>query len=246
MIMGKTISETPMISIIIPARDEEEAIVRCLNETIAVMDGAGFGYELIVVDDGSRDHTYEVAEEMARKFGKVKVLRCDLNLGKGYAVKRGFSQASGSLVMYMDADLSIHPKQIPTFVSRVKDADIVVGSKRHPQSQITYPLHRRFLSRCFNLLVRAMFKLRVSDTQAGFKLFRREVLEEVLPRVLVKRYAFDVELLVNARKRGYRIVEAPIVVQHGERERVTIRDVFHMAIDLLAIFYRLHLTKTYE
>jgi len=246
MIMGKTISETPMISVIIPTRDEGEAILRCLNETIAVMDGAGFDYELIIVDDGSRDHTYEVAEEMARKIGNMKVLKCDLNLGKGHAVKKGFSQASGSLVMYMDADLSIHPKQIPTFVSRVKDADIVVGSKRHPQSEIRYPLHRRFLSKCFNLLVRAMFKLRVSDTQAGFKLFRREVLEEVLPRLLVKRYAFDVELLVNADKRGYRMVEAPIIVRHGGRERMTFREIFHMAIDLLAIFYRLHFTETYE
>ena len=244
--MGKTISEIPMISVIIPARDEEEAIARCLNETMAVLDGLGFGYELIVVDDGSRDRTHEFAEEMARKFGKVKVLRCDRNLGKGYAVKKGFSQASGNLVMYMDVDLSIHPSGIPTLIHRMKDADVVVGSKRHPQSQITYPLHRRFLSRCFNLLVRAMFKLRVSDTQAGFKLFRREVLEEVLPRLLVKRYAFDVELLVNADKRGYRMVEAPIIVRHGERERMTIREIFHMAIDLLAIFYRLHFTKTYE
>ena len=240
------ISETPMISVIIPARDEEKTILRCLNETIAVMDDAGFSYELIVVDDGSVDRTYEVAEEMARKVGKVKVLRCDVNMGKGYAVKKGFGVASGSLVMYMDADLSIHPKQIPTFMSRVKDADVVVGSKRHPQSQITYPLHRRFLSRCFNLLVMAMFRLRVSDTQTGFKLFRREVLEEVLPRLLVKRYAFDVELLVNVSRRGYRIVEAPIMVQHYKRERITIRDIFRIAMDLLAIFYRLHLTKTYE
>jgi glycosyltransferase involved in cell wall biosynthesis len=240
----KMISETPMVSIIIPARDEEKAILKCLNETIAVMDSAGFSYELIVVDDGSKDHTYEVAEEIARKIRRVKVLRCNLNLGKGYAVKKGFSKASGNLVMYMDADLSIHPKQIPTFISRMKDADIVVGSKRHPRSQIKYPLHRRFLSRCFNLLVRAMFKLRISDTQAGFKLFRREVLKEVLPRVLVKRYAFDVELLVNAYKRGYKMVEAPITVRHGEKERMTIRDVLRMVIDLLAIFYRLHFTKT--
>jgi len=240
------ISEAPTISVIVPARDEEEAILRCINETIAVMEVAGFGYELIVVDDGSRDRTYEVAEEMARKFSKVKVLRFEVNLGKGYAVKKGFGQSSGNLVMYMDADLSIHPNQIPNLVSKVKDADIVVGSKRHPQSEIRYPLHRRFLSKCFNLLVKAMFKLRISDTQAGFKLFRREVLEAVLPKVLVKRYAFDVELLVNARRRGYRMVEAPIVVRHGERGKMTIREIFHMAIDLLAIFYRLHIIQTYK
>lgn len=246
MTIGKTISETPMISVIIPAKDEEEAIARSLNEAIAVMNSAELGYELIVVDDGSKDRTYEVLEEMARKIGNMKVLKCDLNLGKGHAVKKGFNEASGNLVMYMDADLSISPKQIPAFVSKVRDADIVVGSKRHPQSQITYPLHRRFLSKCFNLLVRVMLGLRVSDTQAGFKLFRREVLEEVLPRLLVKRYAFDVELLVNADKKGYRMVEAPIIVRHGERDKMTFREVFHMAIDLLAVFYRVHFTETYE
>jgi len=244
--MGKAISQTPMISIIIPARNEEEAISRCLNETMAVMDGLDFSYELIVVDDGSRDRTYEVAEEMAKKSGNVKVLRYSLNRGKGYAVKRGISEASGKLVMYMDADLSIHPKQIPAFLSKMKDADIVVGSKRHSQSQIKYPLHRKLLSKCFNLLVRVMFKIRVSDTQAGFKLFRREVLEKVLPKLLVKRYAFDVELLANAKKRGYKMIEAPIIVQHGERGRIGFMDIFHMAMDLLAIFYRLYLTRTYE
>jgi len=246
MITGKMFSQPPMISIIIPARDEEETILRCLDETMVVMDGLGFSYELIVVDDGSRDRTYEFAKEKARKFGNVKVLKSNPNQGKGYAMKKGLSQASGNLVMYMDADLSILPSGIPTFIHGIKDADVVVGSKRHPQSQITYPLHRRFLSKCFNLLVRVMFKPRISDTQAGLKLFRREVLEEVLPRLLVKRYAFDVELLVNADKRGYRMVEAPIIVRHGKKERMTFREIFHMAIDLLAIFYRLHFTKTYK
>jgi glycosyltransferase involved in cell wall biosynthesis len=202
-------------------------------------------YEVIVVDDGSEDETYNIASDFARKDPKVKVTRNSPNMGKGHAIKRGFQHSTGAIVAYMDADLSMHPQQLTHYLRKLGGADAVIASKRHPKSDISYPLHRKILSKGFNLLVRAMFGLNLSDTQCGFKVFRRRVLEDVMPRLLVKRYAFDVELLVNAYRRGYRVVEAPITLRHGE-ERLRLRDVFRMAADLLAIFYRLHFTKTYE
>ena len=232
------------VSVIIPAYDEGETIPELLDEVVRVMADLELDYELIVVDDGSSDDTLGVVGNLAKRNPKVRVVRNDPNMGKGYAIKKGFQHSTGEVVVYLDADFSMHPQHLAGYLQRLGEADIVVASKRHPESDIIYPLYRRVLSRGFNMLVRAMFLLPLSDTQCGFKVFRRRVLEDVVPWLLVKRYAFDVELLVNAHKRGYRVAEAPITLRHGE-ERLCVRDVLRMVVDLLAIFYRLHLTKTY-
>lgn len=235
------------LSVIIPAYNERERIARCVKEVAKVMADAKLDYEVIVVDDGSEDDTYNIARDLARENPRVKVVRNNQNMGKGHAIKRGFQHSTGEIVVYMDADLSMHPQQLTHYLKKllIVGADAVIASKWHPKSDISYPLHRKILSKGFNLLARAIFGLPLSDTQCGFKVFRRRVLEDVMPRLLVKRYAFDVELLMNACRRGYRVVEAPITLRH-RKGRLGVRDVFRMAVDLLAIYYRLHFTKTYE
>lgn len=233
------------LSVIIPVHNQCESIAKCVKEVTKVMADTKLDYEVIVVDDGSEDDTYNIARGLARKDPRVKAVRKNPNMGKGHAIKTGFQHSTSAIVAYMDADLSMHPQQMTHYLQKLVGADAVIASKRHPKSDISYPLHRKALSKGFNLLVRAMFGLPLSDTQCGFKVFRREVLEDVMPRLLVKRYAFDVELLVNTNRRGYKVVEAPITLRHGE-ERLGVRDVFRMAVDLLAIYYRLHFTKTYE
>lgn len=242
---NKCIAGAGKVSVIIPAYEEEETIPQFLQEVVRVIDDLKLDYELIVVDDGSDDDTFGVVDSLARANPRVRVVRNDPNMGKGHAVKSGFQHSTGGIVVYLDADFSMHPRHLADYLQRLGEADIVVASKRHPESDIVYPLYRRVLSRGFNLLVRAMFWLPLSDTQCGFKVFRRRVLEDVVPRLLVKRYAFDVELLVNAHKRGYRVAEAPITLRHGE-ERLSVREILRMALDLLAIYYRLHFTGTYE
>jgi len=232
------------LSVIIPAHNERERIAKCINEVTKVLVDAKLDYEVIVVDDGSEEDTYNIDSDLARKDPRVKAVRNNPNMGKGNAIKRGFQYSTGGIVAYIDADLSMHPQQLTHYLQELIGTDAVIASKRHPKSDIIYPLHRMILSKGFNLLVRVMFGLPFSDTQCGFKVVRRRVLEDVMPRLRVKRYAFDVELLVNAYRRGYRMVEAPITLRHGE-ERHGVRDVFRMAVDLLAIFYRLHFTKTY-
>jgi len=233
------------LSVIIPVYNGCGSIAKCVEEVAKVMADSKLDYEVIVVDDGSEDDTYNIASDLARKDPRVNAVRNNSNMGKGHAVKRGFQHSRGGIVTYMDADLSMHPEQLTHYLQKLVEADAVIASKRHPKSDIIYPLHRKILSKGFNLLVRAMFGLPISDTQCGFKVFRREVLDDVMPRLLVKRYAFDVELLVNAYRRGYRVVEDSVTLRHGEG-RLGVRDVFRMAVDLLAIFYRLHFTKTYE
>ena len=164
-----------------------------------------------MVSDGSADAT---SEEAARHVEHgVRVMQYDRNLGKGYALRTGSAIARGDYVAWIDSDMDLDPALLKDFLGRAIDGDLdaVVGSKRHPESEVSYPMRRRIYSWLYQQLVRSMFSLDVRDTQVGMKLFRREVLEEVLPVVLVKRYAFDLEILAVARSFGFeQIAEAPI------------------------------------
>ncbi len=236
------------LSVIIPAWNESEHIFNTIKETERVFDELGVDYEIIVVDDGSTDNTYEEALRAARENGRVKVVRKE-NGGKGSALKYGFNFCSGELVTFIDADLDLHPKQIPLFIEYMKkyDADVVVGSKRHPLSKVNYPFQRKVLSLCYQIIIKILFNLNVRDTQAGLKLFKYEVLREVLPRVLCKKYAFDLELLVNANYRGFKIVEAPIELNWQRVSgRIGLRDIWKIALDTMALFYRLKILKYYD
>jgi len=233
------------VSIIIPAFNEAVSIARCLKEIARAMNDSKLDYEVIVIDDGSNDGTYHVSSKIAKGNHKIKLIKNHVNMGKGHTIKRGLQLCSGDFIAYMDADFSMHPKQLTLFLSTLKEADVVIGSKRHPKSTISYPLHRKFLSKGFNLLVRMMFRIPFSDTQCGFKIFKREVLEKVYPKLLTKNYAFDVELLINVYRLGYKIVEVPIVLKHW-KEQLRITDIFGIAVDLPAIFHRCYLSKPYN
>jgi hypothetical protein len=131
------------------------------------------------------------------------------------------------------------------------DADIVIGSKRHPLSKVHYPLVRKILSWGYQKVIRVLFGLNVRDTQVGMKLYRRKVLEDVLPRLLVKRFAFDIEILSVANHLGYtKIYEAPIVLEFNNASSITSKSfwiiIWNMLIDTAAVFYRLRLLRYYD
>ena len=167
------------------------------------------------------------------------------NLGKGYALRTGSAVARGKYVAWVDSDMDLDPAGLWDFLelARKRDLDAVVGSKRHPDSVVSYPTRRRLYSWLYQQLVRALFRLDVRDTQVGMKLFRREVLEEVMPVVLVKRYAFDLEILAVARSFGFvRIAEAPIRLDYKfGASGVNWRAIAQALWDTAAIFYRLRL-----
>ncbi len=237
----------PKISIVVPAYNEGEHIYKNIREFEDAFSRLNFDYELIIVNDGSTDNTYEEANRARSEH--VKVLTYSPNQGKGYALSYGVKHASGELVTFIDADLDLHPKQTSVFLDYMNQngTDIVIGSKRHPESKVVYPLKRRFLSACYHAFVRFLFGLKVTDTQTGMKLFKREVLLDVLPRILVKRYAFDLELLAVAHRLGYEITEAPIVLNYqmngSHVNWKAIRDIF---VDTCAVFYRMYVLKYYD
>ncbi len=235
------------LSVLMPMYNEELYAAANILETDGYFKKLGIKYEIIVMDDGSRDRTFRKASKTAQKH--IKVYKLAKNEGKGEALKEAFRKSSGDLVMFLDGDLDIHPRQFEALfeVMKKETADVVIGSKRHPQSVLNYPLGRQFMSSGYFFIVKILFGLPLRDTQTGIKLFKREALEKTFHKVLIKRYAFDLELLVLAHHYGFKIAEAPVVVDYkGKYGHIGFKVVFNMMWDTLAVFYRLRILKYYD
>jgi glycosyltransferase involved in cell wall biosynthesis len=239
--------KTVALSVVVPAYKEGRRIHDNLAQLVRELETLGIAYEVIVVSDGNTDGT---AGE-ARRLGSpvVKVYDYPMNVGKGFALSFGVAQSSGPLVTFIDADMELDPANIRTFIQLMEHSgcDAVIGSKRHPDSNVSYPAFRRFQSAIYQLLVRTLFGLDVRDTQTGLKLFRRSVLEKALPLLAIKRFAFDLELLVVAQFLGFRkICEAPIRLEYQFESTVNLAAAFHVLWDTAAIFYRLRIRQYYQ
>lgn len=235
------------ISVVIPAYNEGKTIYKNLNSFIKAFEEMGINFEVVLVDDGSTDNTWREASRV--NHPSLKCFRLPENGGKGHALNYGVYQSEGNYITFMDADADLPPGQLKLFMDYLSKngASGVVGSKRHPLSQVSYPLKRRFLSYCYHLFTRLLFNLSLKDTQAGMKLFKRGTLRSVLPRILVKKYAFDLEVLAVASHLGYNIVEAPIVINYKfNGSGVNLRQIWHIFIDTLAIFYRMRVLRYYD
>ena len=200
------------------------------------------------MDDGSTDGTFQ--EATSEKFDNVKVVNSGQNRGKGYAIKYGVNFVKKDLVTFLDADMELDPGQISILLEYMKnnDADIVVGSKRHPLSTIEYyPLLRKFLSQMYNIVLRLLLQLNIRDTQAGFKLMKREAVQKIFPMMRVKRYAFDVEFLAYATRFGYKIVEAPIILKFTRKGwgRINFKTIINIFLDTVAVASRFGILRYY-
>lgn len=234
------------ITAIVPAFRESHHIKKNITLLIETLRQLGRPYEVVLVCDGC-EHTRKAVGDIVS--AELKVYYYEHNRGKGYALKYGVDHASGELITFIDADMSIDPNQVASFIEIMdkSNADIVIGSKRHPESQVSYPLFRRLQSFAYQTLVALLFRVNVRDTQTGLKLFRRDVLMRVMPRVLVKAYAFDLELLVVAHHLGYkRVVEAPITIKEQLSTTTNLLAAWHVLVDTLAVFYRLRVLKFYD
>jgi glycosyltransferase involved in cell wall biosynthesis len=236
-------------SVIMPAFNEGRHLEENIRQTLAVMEGLGKSFEIVVVDDCSLDNSCSLLQELATRLPELHPVYLNPNQGKGHALRAGFMESRGRLTFFLDADLELHPRQFQKFLQIMADTgtDVVIGSKRHPESVLHYPWRRRLMSTVYFWLVKLLFGLPVRDTQTGLKLFRREVLARAFPKSLVKTYAFDLELLVLAHHYGYRIAEAPVVVDYkAEFGHIRPIDVFKIFWDTMAIFYRLYLRRYYD
>jgi len=242
-----------MVSVIIPAYKQEKTIERDVKNIDDVMFQTRFNYEIIVVVDGFVDKTYVNASKIRRK--KVKVYGYGKNKGKGFAIRYGMARSSGDYIAFIDSGMDIDPNGISLILEHLEwyGADIIVGSKRHPASKVYYPSFRKLYSSVYYIFVKFLLGVKVRDTQAGLKVFKREVLEAVLPRLLVKEFAFDVEILSVANHLGFnKIYESPIYL-NWDKSNTTFtpwmvfdKNIRNMIRDTLAVFYRLRILKYYD
>ena len=239
-----------LLSVIVPAYNQEKTIRRDLENIDRVLKVGlkEYNYEIICIVDGRVDKTFEQAQKSNSK--KIKVYYYTENMGKGYAVRFGMDRAKGHLISFLDAGMDISPKGIMMLMAHMQwyNADVIVGSKRHPVSRVNYPLRRRVYSIGYHLCVKFLFGLPLTDTQSGIKIFKRKVVEKVLPRLLVKKYAMDIEILSVAKYLGFnRIFEAPIEVRFDKRtSKIRWHTIFHMLFDTLAVFFRLRILRYYD
>jgi glycosyltransferase involved in cell wall biosynthesis len=166
------------------------------------------------------------------------------NMGKGYAVKTGFLKTSGDFVIFADGDMEIDLKNISKYLEALKNGDIVIASKRHSNSQVEVPVSRRVLSEVFNVLVRFLTGIPLKDTQSGLKAMRKSAFNDIFPKLAVKRYAFDVELLAVAHLYGLKVVEMPVSIKLDSAFKP--KEIWHMFTDLLGIAYRLRIIHWYQ
>jgi glycosyltransferase involved in cell wall biosynthesis len=237
-----------VLSVVLPAHNLAATIADNLR-TVARTFRGRVPFELIVVDDGSSDATRAEIEPLRDELPELRLVSLAFNAGKGGALVQGFRASRGTHILFLDADLDLPPEQATTFfeVMRETAADIVIGSKRHPRSHVVYPWHRRLASSVYYALVKLLFGMPLRDTQTGMKLFRRAALADIVPRLLVKQFAFDIELLAVAHHQGFRIAEAPVrLLFKGRYGCVRPTSVKQIVLDTLAVFYRLHVLRYYQ
>ena len=226
-----------------PTYNEEDNILKVIENVRTVMENEGYEYEIIVVDDGSQDRTLEKASDTTFHTN-IKTIGYKTNMGKGYAIKFGLDHARGDTVIFMDSDLEIHPGRLREFVEAVKDYDIAIASKRHSMSQVKSPIMRILLSKSFHILVKLLVGIKVSDTQSGLKSGKKTALQQIAPLLSVKKYAMDVEILTVAQLLNLRIAELPVSLKLGGG--FSFGSIIRMLVDLLGIAYRLRLKRWYQ
>ncbi|MCL4383961.1 glycosyltransferase family 2 protein [Patescibacteria group bacterium] len=239
------------LSVIVPIYKQEQTILTDIKGILSTLDQIRYDYELIAVVDGTLiDHSYQ---ELKRShLPKLKLYGYPHNHGKGFAVRYGMARTKGDYIAFIDAGMEIDPNGISMVIEHLEwyEADIVVASKLHPASRVQYPTDRKIISLGARIIARILLNIKVSDTQAGLKIFKRQVLEKVLPRLMVKNYAFDLEILSVANYLGFfRIYEAPIKLSYNFKSlthATGMKTVITCLIDALAVFYRLKILHYYD
>ncbi len=201
------------LSVIIPAYNEEKRISRSVSLLKEYLNSLDLYYEIIIVDDGSKDATSEIVKKLALTEPAIKLIRNAVNTGKGFAVKHGMEEATGAWRIFTDADLSTPPEEIGKALICLKEGyEVVIGSRRVKGANIKsqQPPLRRTFSHIFHLVRRLMLLRDIKDTQCGFKAFSARAAKEIFPRLSILGFVFDVEVIVIAKTLGYKIKEMPV------------------------------------
>lgn len=231
--------EIPEYSIVVPAYNESARIGATLEQILNHLRQQQWNAEVVIVDDGSRDGTLDIANRFAAQHSPVRVLRNPGNQGKGYSVRHGMLEARGKILLFTDADLSSPISEAgKLFAALDAGADVAIGSRwLDPSLQFQrQSLKRQALSRVYNLFLRLVLLFPYQDTQCGFKAFTRESAARIFPRQRITRWGFDPEILYLAHRLGLKVAEVPVAWGHEEGSQLHVwRDGARMAWDALKI-----------
>ncbi len=231
----------PKLSLIVPCYDTPnilENISEILHNIMAITPY----FEIILIDDGS-SHFPTFAQS-----DYFKVITHETNKGKGEALRSGFRAAKGEIIAFIDADLQIPAALLKPYYNIItgpRNPDVLIGSKRHSNSKVDYPLLRRAYSFAYQNMNKFLFGLKVQDTQVGLKMFKKEVIQSILPGLTVKRFAIDLEILVAANEQNFVILEAPVKISESFSSTVNLRSVARMIQDTISIWYRKEFKNNY-
>ncbi|MBI9043445.1 MAG: glycosyltransferase family 2 protein [Anaerolineaceae bacterium] len=228
---------TPLLSIIFPAYNEESRLSKTLEQVHQFLEKQSYTSEILVVENGSSDKTLEIAQSYQEKIPYLRVMHEEQS-GKGRAVRRGMQEARGEYRFFCDVDLSMPIEEVNHFIPpELPDSQIAIAS-REVKGAIRYdePQIRHLVGRVFNSLVRILVLPKIHDSQCGFKCFRADISDEIFSLQVTNGWAFDVELLYIARKKGYQIKEIPIPWYYNAESKIrVIHDSVRMFKELLDI-----------
>ena len=233
-----------MISLVIPAYNEERRLPATLAAVRSHLDGAGEEYEVLVVDDGSSDGTVAYAQGVAEQWPQLRVIARGVNEGKGAVIREGMLAARGEHRAFSDADLSVPIDELPRLRNRLTGrCRVAIASRAVPGSRIEVhqPGRREMMGRVYNRLVQLLVLPGLHDTQCGFKVFTDEAAVACFTPLHTPRFGFDAEVLLRARRNGWTVAEVPVRWSHKEDSRVSaLRDSLVVLIDLIRLRFRRH------
>ena len=236
------------LSIVLPAYNEGERIYENLLEMSKLLSSFVTDYEMIVVNDGSKDNTEVEIRRASETVKNIVPAGYQMNRGKGGAIKEGVKCATGDYIAFLDADMDLSPMHLKDFLAKMEEtsATAVIGSKMHKDSKVNYPLPRKIMSLGYFLLLKMLFRLNIKDTQTGVKLFEADALKKVMRQVSTDGFAYDIEILALICASGGTIVEMPIELIFQRTNgwgRIRLSDVMEVAQDTMKIYHNVHRIK---
>jgi glycosyltransferase AglD len=234
----------PDVTAIIPVFNDKRSLEIAIPQSIEYLSRITREFELIIAEDGSTDGSADLVRQYEQQDSRIRLLHNDDRLGRGKALNRAISLSRGKIVCYYDVDLATDMHHLPELVHAIRDgADIAIGSRLMPGSDIVRTGGREIASRSYNFLVRVLLQSRLHDHQCGFKAFNKERIILLLPAVNSNHWFWDTELLIRAQRNGFIVREFPVRWRAGKGTTVKINDIFEMGSSILRLWWQIHVSK---